>query len=150
MLRYGPVRQQQNVCNRFVQQYKKMERALHILEFFTLHEWSFGHENAVTLMEELKGQDRETFEFDVRNVNWDKYMESYVLGVRRFLLNEEEDTLPAARKKLNRIYYLTKLANLLVVMGFARLLLARSKMVRQAWRTFLFFGIQLPQMLLSR
>lgn len=42
------------------------------------------------------------FHFDVRNLQWEPYWRDYILGIRKFILKEEEESLPLARSKLKR------------------------------------------------
>lgn len=44
----------------------------------------------------------QVFNFDVRQLHWAEYMESYCLGTKKYVLNEELSGLPAARKHLNK------------------------------------------------
>lgn len=44
----------------------------------------------------------QTFNFDVRQLNWAEYMENYCMGTKKYVLNEAESGLPAARKHLNK------------------------------------------------
>lgn len=44
----------------------------------------------------------QVFNFDVRQLNWAEYMESYCMGTKKYVLNEELSGLPAARKHLNK------------------------------------------------
>lgn len=53
-------------------------------------------------MHTLSPKDREIFVFDVRNINWDKYVERYVLGFREFLFKQRPESLPASRKRMVR------------------------------------------------
>ncbi|KAH8026766.1 hypothetical protein HPB51_024315 [Rhipicephalus microplus] len=72
-----------------------------ILEFFVTHEWTFSVDNLRLLMASLEGPDRETFDFDIRSIDWVAYMEQYILGVRRYVLKEDPSTIPTARRNLN-------------------------------------------------
>ena len=42
------------------------------------------------------------FYFDVRDINWNQYLEKYVLGTRQFVLEEDATNLLEAKKKKNR------------------------------------------------
>lgn len=44
----------------------------------------------------------QVFNFDVRQLHWAEYMESYCMGTKKYVLNEELSGLPAARKHLNK------------------------------------------------
>lgn len=53
-------------------------------------------------MEKMSAHDRDTFYFDVRDINWERYFETYILGARRFILKDDPSTLSVARSNLNR------------------------------------------------
>lgn len=53
-------------------------------------------------MEEMSDQDRKIFYFDVREIEWKKYFDVYVLGTRRFILKDDISTLSIARRNLGR------------------------------------------------
>lgn len=80
----------------------KLEKATKYLEYFTTQQWIFKDDNVRELNEELSLEDRQTFTFDVRQIDWGSYLEHYILGIRHFLLKENPDTLPAARVHLRK------------------------------------------------
>ncbi|XP_022646381.1 fatty acyl-CoA reductase 1-like isoform X2 [Varroa jacobsoni] len=82
--------------------YGKIHRAMHILEYFTTHEWEFSIDNVHNLLDHIKHpKDREDFDFDIRPMDWLSFLEQYILGVRKYVLKEDPSTIPAARAKLN-------------------------------------------------
>ena len=85
-----------------VRLYQKVESATSAMEFFSTRGWQFSHNNATHLLEKMSVQDRRLFYFDVRQIDWNSYLEKYVLGVRQFVMKEDPDTLPKARKQLVR------------------------------------------------
>lgn len=85
-----------------VRLYDRAHRAIGCLDFFTTHQWRFISENPIRLLDYLSDEDKETFYFDVRQIDWTAYIETYILGARRFILKDDPSTLPAARKNLNR------------------------------------------------
>ncbi|KAH6920173.1 hypothetical protein HPB50_028839 [Hyalomma asiaticum] len=60
-------------------------------------------------------------------------MEQYILGVRRYVLKEDPSTIPAARRNLNRIYYIGMLAQLLFLAGVIRLLVKHTRTFNDLW-----------------
>jgi hypothetical protein len=52
------------------------------------------------LLEKKCSEDRSTYDFDVRKINWESYMESYVSGVRKYLLKEDSSTLNFRKSNL--------------------------------------------------
>ncbi|KAH6935377.1 hypothetical protein HPB50_005406 [Hyalomma asiaticum] len=73
------------------------------------------------------------FDFDIRSIDWVTYMEQYILGVRRYVLKEDPSTIPAARRNLNRIYYIGMLAQLLFLAGVIRLLVKHTRTFNDLW-----------------
>lgn len=56
-----------------------MQKSTKALEPFTTNSWEWTHSNMDKLWEEMAPEDRETFGFDIRKLDWLDYLESYVL-----------------------------------------------------------------------
>lgn len=82
--------------------YAKAAVAFSSLQFFTTHQWRFISNNPIHLLEQMSNQDKQTFYFDVRDIKWKSYFETYIQGTRRFVLKEDPSTLPEARRNVNR------------------------------------------------
>jgi len=80
----------------------KLYKAAKCLEYFSTRQWNFRDDNVRRLGEQLSPEDRETFMFDVRRIDWPSYLENYILGIRHFILKESPDTLPAARSHITK------------------------------------------------
>lgn len=80
----------------------KLSKAVECLEYFTTHQWSFKDDNVRDLLTHMSQQDRESFQFDVSEIHWEKYMEKYVLGFREFLFKQSPKSLPSCRRKMSR------------------------------------------------
>jgi fatty acyl-CoA reductase len=66
---------------------------------FIFNEWLFHNAHTIDLQKTLSGQDREVFNLDVSNLEWEGYFAQMIQGVRQYLNNEHPRTLPAARRK---------------------------------------------------
>jgi len=64
----------------------------------------------------MSAEDRRTFNFDVRQIDWQSYVEDYCLGIRRYILKEGDDTIPAARTSLRKLYVLKKISQWLILL----------------------------------
>lgn len=84
----------------------KLSKAVECLEYFTTHQWSFKDDNVRDLLTHMSQQDRESFQFDVSEIHWEKYMEKYVLGFREFLFKQSPKSLPSCRRKMSRLVYI--------------------------------------------
>jgi hypothetical protein len=69
------------------------------------------------------------FNFDVRPLDWNAYWRDYVLGARKYVLKEEDSTLPAARRNLKRRYYIGSILQLASAFGALQLLSYSSSTV---------------------
>ncbi|GMT21777.1 hypothetical protein PFISCL1PPCAC_13074, partial [Pristionchus fissidentatus] len=49
----------------------------------------FKSDNLVTLIDMMTEEDRETFNFDVRQINWSEYIFDLQMGAKVFLLKDE-------------------------------------------------------------
>ena len=59
------------------------------LNFYTVRQWRFISDNAIRLLDKLSANDRDTFYFDVRKINWQDYISAYVHGTRKYILKDE-------------------------------------------------------------
>lgn len=89
-----------NRFRRLVDQYKKIGRFTDILEYFSTREWTFCNRNVRGLWDKLNDDDRTIFPFDIKQMHWEEYLDTYHKGILKFLLKEGADKLPAAKKRL--------------------------------------------------
>ncbi|EDV37466.1 uncharacterized protein Dana_GF11398, isoform F [Drosophila ananassae] len=125
----------------------KIAKAVECLEYFATRQWRFKDDNVHALLNTLSPKDREIFVFDVRHINWDKYVERYVLGFREFLFKQRPESLPASRKRMLRLYYLHQLTKLVAVLLTWRFLMSRSKRLNDLWSAFLDNALKLARLI---
>lgn len=82
--------------------HNKMTKAIRCLEYFATHEWTFENDNVIALQSKMSQVDQNLFNFDIRAVKWDDYIEQYVIGTRKFVLKESDETIPAAKSHIFR------------------------------------------------
>lgn len=83
-----------------------MQKSQKALEPFTTNSWEWSHGNMDKLWEELGEEDRDIFPFDIRDLDWIQFLETYVQGIRKFLFKEKDSTIPASKKHLNFLWCL--------------------------------------------
>uniref|UniRef100_A0A0A9VYR3 Fatty acyl-CoA reductase n=2 Tax=Lygus hesperus TaxID=30085 RepID=A0A0A9VYR3_LYGHE len=94
---------------------EKLRKALETMTFFTTKEFKFRNDNVVELYTKLSPEDREAFCFDINDINWRDYIETYVLGTRKYILKEDPATIPESRINLKKMYLLHKGTQLLAL-----------------------------------
>ena len=84
---------------RNVDDYCKYRKLMEVYSSFTTREWKFNDSNVTSLLRSLSSEDKELFYFDLTQLQWTQYLADYVAGTRHFLLKEDTNTAPAARKR---------------------------------------------------
>lgn len=73
-----------------------------MLTFFAKRQWDFPCDNLLALIDKMDPRDREMFNFDIRSIDWRDYNHKFYLGIRKYLLKEDESSIPAARKRMKK------------------------------------------------
>uniref|UniRef100_A0A8C6SGV6 Fatty acyl-CoA reductase n=1 Tax=Neogobius melanostomus TaxID=47308 RepID=A0A8C6SGV6_9GOBI len=118
---------------RMMKTISRLHKAMMVLEYFTSHSWVWHTDNMTMLMTHMSPEDKRVFNFDVRQLHWAEYMESYCMGTKKYVLNEELSGLPAARKHLNKLRNIRYTFNTVLVVLIWRIFIARSQMARNIW-----------------
>ncbi|XP_044764580.1 uncharacterized protein LOC123321141 [Coccinella septempunctata] len=106
--------------------YKKYHEFSVPFSFFSFNEWKMHSDNTQKLWKSLSPKDKEVFEFNMAptNFSWNEYMITMGLGIRQYVLKEEVDTIPAARKKFQRFYYMHNILKAIVILVVLKLVMA--------------------------
>lgn len=84
--------------------YKKIDKVSDILAYFSNKEWTFINDRLLKLWDSQDNQDKELFNFDVSQISWEYFAQAHCLGLRVYLVKDDIHTLPAARKKWEKLY----------------------------------------------
>lgn len=88
--------------------YKKIDKFVSVLSYFTLNEWTFDTTNTRNLWNSLNEKDKDIFPFDMGAPDWSNYFVTYTATVREVLAKDFLDTLVQGRvhfKRLDIIHY---------------------------------------------
>ncbi|XP_077399615.1 fatty acyl-CoA reductase 1 [Vanacampus margaritifer] len=113
--------------------FNRLHKAISLLEYFSSQDWEWSSENVSMLMAQMSPEDRKTFNFDVRQLNWPEYIENYCIGTKKYVLNEDMSDIPAARQHLRKLRNIRYTFNILLVVFIWRVFIARSQMARNIW-----------------
>lgn len=69
--------------------YFKLHHYLKTMQYFTTKGWVYSNHNTQRLWNKLNDADKKIFPLSMTDVLWSKYMESYVDGIRTFLLKDK-------------------------------------------------------------
>ncbi|XP_046683185.1 putative fatty acyl-CoA reductase CG5065 [Homalodisca vitripennis] len=91
-------------------------------EFFALHEWDFKCDNQKSLSFDMTEKDKKLFTSDVTLLRWDEYVKQYMIGIRKYVLKDSMDSLPAAKQKLQRLYLLHRCSQVVAAFMLLKLI----------------------------
>ena len=74
------------------------------LKFATYNNPGFANEKSQKLALSLSPKDQKEFPFDVRAINWKECTDSYVLGLKKYLLKEDcsKEAMNRGLQRINR------------------------------------------------
>ncbi|XP_036344961.1 putative fatty acyl-CoA reductase CG5065, partial [Rhagoletis pomonella] len=86
----------------------KISTGLNLLQYYTTKDWDFRNDHFQRLSDNLSQTDQELFDTSLSQVNWEQYIRGYIIGMRTYILGEDEATIPKARRMLRRLYILDR------------------------------------------
>ncbi|KAL4711309.1 hypothetical protein ACJJTC_019150 [Scirpophaga incertulas] len=102
-------------------------------EYFSNHEWQFGVAELTALHTAAAAADDGAAFFHWPHFNWDTYIGTYILGIRRFILKDMQESLPYARTKLKRLYWIHKLFQMVTAYYVLKFLAGRFLCHTRFW-----------------
>lgn len=73
-----------------------------MLDYYAHRTWQFDNHNYIQVLKSMNQSDQEKFHFDIRTLEWNKFITIYHDGNRKFLFKEDESNLPQARRKFKK------------------------------------------------
>ncbi|KMQ88967.1 fatty acyl- reductase [Lasius niger] len=67
--------------------------------------WDYTDDNVQTMWDRLNEEDKQLFHFNIRELDWSKYLTDYYKGMRLYLLHEDDSTLEISRINYKRLYW---------------------------------------------
>ncbi|XP_055635584.1 putative fatty acyl-CoA reductase CG5065 [Toxorhynchites rutilus septentrionalis] len=125
----------------------KLSKAATCLQYFTNAQWHFRNDNVRNLLTHLSPQDRNTFQFDVSTIDWQEYIERYVLGFREYLFKQNPASLDKCRSNMYKMYLVHQFTKLIMIACMWRFLLKKSIRLRAAWKKVLNHIVQVMKVI---
>ncbi|XP_034946728.1 fatty acyl-CoA reductase wat-like [Chelonus insularis] len=83
--------------------YKKIHKFMHVISYFAMQQWKFRNDNVLKLWDKLSPVDKELYQFNVSNLEWNKYFWDYIRGLRIFIIKDPLETIPEGKKRYSRL-----------------------------------------------
>ncbi|KAI4479319.1 hypothetical protein M0804_011104 [Polistes exclamans] len=88
---------------RLLKIYANIEKFKNVIHFFTSNEWEFTNDNVLKLWDKLSVVDKHNFFFNVSDIDWDCFSDTYMKGIRVFLLKDPMETVEESRPFYRRL-----------------------------------------------
>lgn len=80
---------------------RQCNRLITVITFFTTHEWIFHRNNMNNLSKKIKSlEDCDNFILGIENIDWEEYIEYYMIGIKKYILNEKTGTSSTSQSRL--------------------------------------------------
>ncbi|XP_076750890.1 fatty acyl-CoA reductase wat [Xylocopa sonorina] len=106
---------------RMLKIYKRIHKFMDVLDYFSTREWKFSNDNVKMLVNKLTDKDRKQFACDIVQLDWDYYFRTYMQGIRVYLIKDPLDTLPQARVRWQRLYWMHQALKIILACGLLRI-----------------------------
>jgi len=123
---------------RFMNIYRHINRSIQTLQFFISNEWSWDNAEYSQILKALPSEDRENFDFDMRKIDWKSYYEALTLGVKVYVLKDDLNELPKAKRLMRRYQMVRWISSILFALMAGRFLFIKSDRFRKLWFEALF------------
>ncbi|KAK0180733.1 hypothetical protein PV327_003087 [Microctonus hyperodae] len=101
--------------------YKKIHRFSDVLNYFSTKQWMFGNSRMNSLINRLHQKDKEIFFCNIKDLVWDTYFQTYLRGIRVYLIKDPLETLPEARVKWQKMYWMHQIVKLVMALVLFRI-----------------------------
>ncbi|XP_039267578.1 fatty acyl-CoA reductase 1-like [Styela clava] len=112
---------------------QKVDSALDVLQYFLNHTFKWDNDNTMALLQNMSPEDKETFNFDPRCIDWHEYMKHFTMGTRKHILKDDPESYPAARRHLRMLRILSYFFHSITFLLLWRLLIAPSGIAQNVW-----------------
>ncbi|XP_011688428.1 PREDICTED: fatty acyl-CoA reductase 1-like [Wasmannia auropunctata] len=107
--------------------YKKIHKFSSVISYFSSKEWRFSNDAVVKLWSRVSLADRQIFNFDIDNLNWESYLKHMIPGLRLYIAKDPLETIDKGREKYEKLkifhYTLLTVITALLVLGVINLII---------------------------
>lgn len=90
---------------------------MEVLEYYANNQWDFDNKHAIIIRARMNEYELKKYKVDAKGIDIYKYFEDCILGGRRYLLNQSDDMIPAARRMMQVMYLVDRFCKLLIYGG---------------------------------
>ncbi|XP_077288140.1 fatty acyl-CoA reductase wat-like isoform X2 [Arctopsyche grandis] len=84
---------------RLVKAYQKINKFSNVISYFCTQRWYFKTDNVQNMVKNMSPGDEALFECDISGLNWEDFLNTYVRGIRVYLIKDPMETVESAQKR---------------------------------------------------
>ncbi|KAL1377296.1 hypothetical protein pipiens_016355 [Culex pipiens pipiens] len=93
--------------------HRRIAKGFEVLEYYANNQWDFDNAAILYLRTKMNAEEKVKFKIDAAGVVINEYFENCIWGARRFILNESDDTLPAAKRHMKVMWFVNIVTTIL-------------------------------------
>uniref|UniRef100_A0A1S4IZJ0 Fatty acyl-CoA reductase n=1 Tax=Culex quinquefasciatus TaxID=7176 RepID=A0A1S4IZJ0_CULQU len=93
--------------------HRRIAKGFEVLEYYANNQWDFDNAAILYLRTKMNAEEKVKFKIDAAGVVINEYFENCIWGARRFILNETDDTLPAAKRHMKVMWFVNIVTTIL-------------------------------------
>ena len=125
---------------------RRIQKGFEVFEYYANNQWDFENENIYRVRDKFNSLEFETYQLHGEDMDIDAYFESCIRAARVYILNEQPETLPAARRHLRVMYWVDVVTKILFFVFLIYMLASWS----ESFRALLIRGWSLATRAVSR
>lgn len=98
----------------------RLEGSIDDYAFFMTHKWSWTGNSKTDMIAAQTPEDRAAVNLDVGSIDWPRYIENSIIGIKKFMMREDMSRVAVARANQKRIGAVSTLIRAVVMYGFYR------------------------------
>ncbi|KAL6433313.1 hypothetical protein ACFW04_006475 [Cataglyphis niger] len=106
--------------------YAKVDKFSTVITYFSSQQWRFCNDAVINLWERMNPADREIFDFNIDDLDWESYLKHMIPGIRVYLFKDPLDTIEKGRAKYRKLkiahYTLITVFSILLIWGILSLI----------------------------
>lgn len=80
--------------------HKRILKGFQVFEYYANNQWDFDNSNVQYLRTVINSREKAMYKIDAEDLDMMAYFENCIKAARIYILNEKEETLPAARRHM--------------------------------------------------
>ncbi|XP_055706865.1 putative fatty acyl-CoA reductase CG5065 [Phlebotomus papatasi] len=104
--------------------HKRILKGFQVFEYYANNQWDFDNSNVQYLRTVINSREKAMYKIDAEDLDMMAYFENCIKAARIYILNEKEETLPAARRHMRIMWWVDKICKH-IIMGILLYYVAR-------------------------